>query len=43
MLNKNEPFNNELYNIDVKPKQKPTYSAQITEAMAIRYLETLGY
>jgi transposase len=41
MLDKNEPFNDELYNIDSKPKQ--TYAPQITEDMAIRYLETLGY
>jgi transposase len=41
MLDKNEPFNDELYTIDSKPK--PTYAPQITEDMAIRYLETLGY
>jgi transposase len=41
MLDKNEPFNYDLYNIDSKPKQ--TYAPQITEDMAIRYLETLGY
>jgi transposase len=41
MLDKNEPFNDELYNMDSKPK--PTYAPQITEDMAIRYLETLGY
>jgi transposase len=41
MLDKNEPFNYELYSIDSKPK--PTYAHQITEEMAIRYLETLGY
>ncbi|MBW8347956.1 IS110 family transposase [Bacillus sp. IITD106] len=41
MLDKNEPFNEELYNIDSKPKL--TYAPQITEEMAIRYLETLGY
>lgn len=41
MLDKNEPFNYDLYNIDSKPK--PTYAPQITEDMAIRYLETLGY
>ncbi|MBT2217869.1 IS110 family transposase [Virgibacillus dakarensis] len=41
MLDKNEPFNEELYQIDSKPKQ--TYSPKITEDMAIRYLETLGY
>lgn len=41
MLDKNEPFNQELYNIESKPK--PTYAPQITEEMAIRYLETLGY
>ena len=41
MLDQNEPFNYDLYNIDSKPKQ--TYVSQITEEMAIRYLETLGY
>ncbi|WP_040982247.1 IS110 family transposase, partial [Oceanobacillus jeddahense] len=41
MLDKNEPFNEELYQIDSQPKQ--TYSPKITEDMAIRYLETLGY
>lgn len=41
MLDKNEPFNDELYKVDAKPK--PTYAPQITEDMAIRYLETLGY
>jgi len=41
MLNKNEPFNYDLYKIDSKPKQ--TYAPQITEEMAIRYLQTLGY
>lgn len=41
MLDKNEPFNDELYNMDFK--LKPTYAPQITEEMAIRYLETLGY
>ncbi|MRN12587.1 IS110 family transposase, partial [Akkermansia muciniphila] len=43
MLDKNEPFNDELYKIDVNPKSKLTYAPQITEDMAIRYLETLGY
>ncbi|WP_245917439.1 transposase [Bacillus canaveralius] len=41
MLDKNEPFNDELYNTDSKPT--PTYAPQITEEMAIRYLENLGY
>jgi len=43
MLDKNEPFNDELYKMDPEPKPKKTYSPQITEDMAIRYLETLGY
>jgi transposase len=44
MLDKNEPFNEKLYQIDLesKPKKK-TYASEITEDMAIRYLETLGY
>lgn len=41
MLDKNEPFNYDLYKFDSKPKQ--TYAPQITEEMAIRYLQTLGY
>lgn len=41
MLDKNEPFNEELYNTETK--SKPTYAPQITEEMALRYLETLGY
>ena len=41
MLDKNEPFNYDLYKIDSKPKQ--TYASQITEEMAIRFLQTLGY
>lgn len=41
MLDKNEPFNYDLYRFDPKPKQ--TYAPQITEEMAIRYLQTLGY
>lgn len=41
MLDKNEPFNYDLYKTDFKPKQ--TYAPQITEEMAIRYLQTLGY
>lgn len=41
MLSKNDPFNEELYNTETKPK--PTYAPQITEEMALRYLETLGY
>lgn len=41
MIDKNEPFNAEVYNTDSKPK--PSYAPHITEDMAIRYLETLGY
>ena len=41
MLDKDETFNYDLYKIDSKPKQ--TYASQITEEMAIRYLQTLGY
>ena len=41
MLDKDETFNYALYTIDFKPKQ--TYASQITEEMAIRYLQTLGY
>lgn len=41
MLDKNEPFNYNLYKIDSKPKQ--TFTPQINEEMAIRYLQTLGY
>lgn len=41
MLDKNETFNYDLYKIDSKPKN--TYAPQITEEMAIRYLQTLGY
>jgi len=41
MLDKNETFNYDLYKIDSKPKQ--TYASQITEEMAIRYLQTLDY
>jgi transposase len=41
MLDKSEPFNYDLYKIDSNPKQ--TYAPQITEEMAIRYLQTLGY
>jgi transposase len=41
MLAKNEKFNYELYKIDSKPKQ--TYAPQLTEEMAVRYLQTLGY
>jgi transposase len=41
MLDKNETFNYDLFKIDSKPKQ--TYASQITEEMAIRYLQTLGY
>ncbi len=41
MLAKNENFNYELYKIDSKPKQ--TYAPQLTEEMAVRYLQTLGY
>jgi len=35
MLDRNEPFNYDLYKID--SKQKITYASQITEEMAIRY------
>jgi len=41
MLAKNENFNYELYKIDSKPKQN--YAPQMTEEIAIRYLQTLGY
>jgi transposase len=41
MLVKNEPFNYELYTCDSKPKQ--VYNHLITEEMALRYLQTLGY
>ncbi|MDK2823299.1 MAG: transposase [Clostridia bacterium] len=41
MLDRNETFNYDLYKIDSKPKQ--TYAPQITEEMAVRYLQTLGY
>lgn len=41
MLDKNEPFNYDLYKMGTKPKQ--TYAPQITEEMAVRYLQTLGY
>jgi transposase len=41
MIDRNEPFDHELYKVDDKPKQ--TYSPYITEEMAIRYLQTLGY
>lgn len=41
MLDRNEPFNYDLYKTDSKPKQN--YSPKITEEMAIRYLQTLGY
>ncbi|MDD2476745.1 MAG: IS110 family transposase [Dysgonamonadaceae bacterium] len=41
MLDRNEPFNYDLYKIDSKPKQ--TYVPQITEEMTVRYLQTLGY
>jgi len=41
MFDKNEPFNYDLFKIDSKPKQ--TYAPQITEEMALRYLQTLGY
>jgi len=34
-------FNYDLYTIDSTPKQN--YSSQITEEMALRYLQTLGY
>ena len=41
MLVKNEKFNYDSYKIDSEPKQP--YSSNITEEMAIRYLQTLGY
>jgi len=41
MLDRNESFNYDLYKVDSKPKR--TYAPQITEEMAIRYLQTLGY
>ena len=41
MLSKNEAFNYDLYKADVKPQQN--YAPHITEEMAIRYLQTLGY
>jgi transposase len=41
MLDKNETFNYDLYKTDSKPKQ--TYASQITEEIAICYLQTLGY
>jgi len=41
ILDKNEPFDYDLYKIDSKIKQ--TYAPQITEEMAVRYLQTLGY
>jgi len=41
LKNRNETFNYDLYSIDSKPKQ--TYATQLTEEMAIRYLQTLGY
>src|SRR5659263_617029 len=37
MLYRNETFNYDLYSIDSKPKQ--TYATQLTEEMAIRYLQ----
>ena len=41
MLLRNENFNPDLFKIDSKPTQ--TYSPKITEEMAIKYLQTLGY
>lgn len=41
MLLNNDIFNHDLYKTDSKPKQ--TYAAQITEEMAISYLQKLGY
>lgn len=41
MLSKNEPFNYDLYKIDSKPQVN--YAPHITEEMAVRYLQTLGY
>ncbi|MEC9490500.1 MAG: IS110 family transposase [Halanaerobiales bacterium] len=41
MLERNEPFNYDLYKLDSRPKSR--YTPQLTEEMAIRYLQTLGY
>ncbi len=41
MLVKNEPFNYDLYKID--SKSQTSYAPNITEEMAVRYLQTLGY
>lgn len=43
MLDKNEPFNADLYTIGAKPQPKNSYAPQIAEDMDLRYLETLGY
>ena len=42
MLDKNQPFNAGLYKMDTKPKPVNSYAPQITEDMAIRYLENFG-
>lgn len=41
MLERNETFNFDLYRVDSRPKSR--YTPQLTEEMAIRYLQTLGY
>lgn len=41
MLDRNEPFNYDLYKLDSKPKN--TYTPKLNEEIAIRYLQTLGY
>ncbi|HPL95016.1 MAG TPA: IS110 family transposase [Paludibacteraceae bacterium] len=41
MLVKNEPFNYDLHKIDSNPQVN--YVPHITEEMAVRYLQTLGY
>jgi transposase len=41
MLERNEAFNYELYRVDSKPRQ--SYTPQLNEEMAVRYLQTLGY
>jgi transposase len=41
MLVKKEPFNYDLYKINSKPQVN--YVPHITEEMAVRYLQTLGY
>ncbi len=41
ILDRKKTFNYDLYKLDSKPKQ--TYAPQITEEMAVRYLQILGY